>query len=611
MLAKVRSLLAAAVLMAPALASGDPSSTPAAAAAPDASAPDLRLHRSPTKLHMRVRLQDRVPVTTAAATKPAGDPAAGTTPLAKGANGDGELSTTYHPIPVDRRDLQERVIFKVNAGYQLDSAPASGATLRGGAALPPGFSNTRNWILGDAVLGTRDVLLPSLNGYFLASYQFDTSDTLATRTATIVPGDATGERVAIKAGYAEYGTEDKNGNKFWLRAGRQTRQDGGAMFAYFDGATIGYRDSGFAVSAFGGERVALYINIPTGTTFGGTFALDFKKLKNVPLKIGIDYQGLSINSDINAQSFAQSDTSITQNATAQLRQLIAATANIDLGKRAHLDLKLRVVDSGANVGVPLGIAGVGVPASSGGFQFGRASARLRVSASNDVMVVADVQQRGGGDLAYDLATPTAVDVVEIARQSGLGVGLYQPVDATTLGAQIDWRHGNRELLAFGRLQLTEGTVVTADQEGYAEAGAAIAGSPIPNTWITGQYTYRNYFLNSVDTSARSLMAQTFGDTSTAGLSQLHELALDGWWRSHSKEHQLRLGGGVFYRVYDLVTPYVSTDSDARGGGRADVRLSLTRDLHLQLAGEIAQSSPTLQREIGTMASVRLALEARW
>ena len=104
------------------------------------------------------------------------------------------------------------------------------------------------------------------------------------------------------------------------------------------------------------------------------------------------------------------------------------------------------------------------------------------------MIVADVQQRGAGDLAYDLAAPTNVDVVDIARQAGLGVGLYQPVDATSFGAQIDYRKGNRELLAFGKLNVTEGTVVTADQEGYAEAGAAIAGSPIPNTWITAAST---------------------------------------------------------------------------------------------------------------------------
>ena len=138
------------------------------------------------------------------------------------------------------------------------------------------------------------MLLPSLNSYFLGAYQFDTGDTLATRTATISPTDATGQNVAIKAGYAEYGTEDKDNNHFWLRAGRQTRSDGGAMFAYFDGATVGYRNDDVSASAFAGQRVALYIDTPTGVTFGGTASLDLKKWKNIPVKLGLDYEALTI-----------------------------------------------------------------------------------------------------------------------------------------------------------------------------------------------------------------------------------------------------------------------------------------------------------------------------
>ena len=587
----IKPVLASALLLAPGAASADPDATPAPAPAP-AAAPDLTLHHAPARMHMRAKLQKKEPVTTAAVTKPADASGAG-------AKSEASTTSTYHPIPTDKRDLQERVIFRVNAGYQLDSAPASGDTLRGGAALPGGFSDNRPWILGDAVVGTRDVLLPSLNSYFLASYNFDASDALASRAATIAPSDATGQQVAIKAGYAEYGTEDKQGGHVWVRAGRQYRQDGGSMFAYFDGATLGYRDAGYAFSAFGGQRVALYIDTPNGTTFGGTAMLDFKKMKNLPFKVGLDYQGLSV------------DSLISGTAETQLRQLIALYTNIDLGKRAHLDVHLRVVDGGANAGIGLGIADTGVAPSTGGFQFGRASARLRYAASRDVMFVADVQQRGGGDLAYDLATPTAVDVVDIARQVGLGVGLYQPISATQLGAQLDWRKGNHELLGFARANLIEGTAVTADQEGWAEAGAALAGSPVPNTWVTGQYTFRDYFLNN-DVNNPAMFVSAFGDTSGSGLKDLHELSLDGWWRNAGRSaHPLRFGAGAFYRIYDLQTPYVVTDTDGRGGARADAQFSVTQELHVRLAGEVAQSSPTLQRDIGVMASVRLALEARW
>lgn len=608
----MRKALFAAVIVAPVAASADPAPAPVAAAPaaaePATAAPDLRLHQSPVHLRMRVRLQDKVPITTAQTTKPPPPDADATS--AKSVGDGGALTSTYHPIPIDKRDLQERVIFKVNAGYQLDNAPASGETLRGGAALPDGFANQRNWIVGDAVVGTRDVLLPSLNAYFLASYQYDTSNALASRTATISPTDATGQNLAIKFGYAEYGTEDKDDNHFWLRAGRQTRQDGGAMFAYFDGATVGYRNSDFSISAFGGERVALYIDTPTGTTYGATASLDLKKSKNIPVKLGIDYEALTIATG--TVDVPTIDTSVDNNTTNVTRQLLAASGNIDLGKKAHLDLKVRFVDGGPNAGIPLGVDGAGVaPNTSGGFAFGRASAHLKVVASNDVMIVADVTQRGGGDLAYDLATPTNVDVVDIARQAGLGVGLYQPTDATMLSAQIDYRHGNHELLAFGKLNATEGTVVTADQEGYVEGGAAIAGSPLANTWITGQYKYRAYFLNGFAANVDNMQVQLFGDTSTSGLDSMHELSLDGWWRSSSRDHRVRLGGGLFYRVYNLVSPYETTNNDGRGGARADIQLFLTQELHLLVAGEIAQPDPTLMREIGTMESVRAAVEARW
>jgi hypothetical protein len=206
--------------------------------------------------------------------------------------------TAFSPLPTSMRDLGERVTFRLRAGVELESAPATGDVLRGGAALPSGFADSRPWVVGDAMVGARGLVLPSLGGYLLSSFQFDASDALATRSALVAPGDATGQRIAIKAGYAEWGNDDKHPQSLWLRAGRQFRLDGGAMFAYFDGVTVGYRTPAANVSAFAGQRVVLYVNSEPGVTFGATAAVDLQVLRGLPVKLALDYMGLAIQQPV-------------------------------------------------------------------------------------------------------------------------------------------------------------------------------------------------------------------------------------------------------------------------------------------------------------------------
>ncbi len=433
----------------------------------------------------------------------------------------------------------------------------------------------------------------------------------ASQSNLVVPGDSNGQRVVIKAGYADYQTDDKDGDHLWVRAGRQFRLDGGAMFAYFDGATLGFRtDSGVAVSAYGGQRVQLYIDptvSPTtgaalpqncvtngvavantncimnpGIMFGATVSADLKKMKGWPVKVGVDYEGLDIDT-----ANGDGDTPITTTAVSQVRSLLAAYANIDMSKNAHLDLRARAVDDGS------------------GFGFGRAGAHLRMSLSKDLMLVGDVDQRGPSDYAYDLAAASQVDVVDMARRRGVR---GPPVYSTMLGAQLDYRKGNHEGIVFARANIAEDTVHFADQQGWEEVGVGLAGAPLPSTWVTGTYSYRHYELSSAGIQPGSL----FDDESGSGLQDQHQLAIDGWWRTkQAGQGQLRIGAGFFYRVYDMQTPYVTVSNDGRAGGRLDLQYWITRDLHVIGMGEVAQPSPTLMREINTMSMGRIALELRW
>ena len=557
MTGRVQATVLALVALGPAraLADEDPPPPVQTLVEPGEVAADLRVRQPPVRMQIR---SARAPVVAAAAAAAAAEPDASASARA--------TATTWDAI-------RERITFQVRAGVELDTAGSSGEALRGGAPLPDGFTSSRPWVLGDAIVSARDIVLPSLGAYLLSSFQFDASDSLASRTASIAPSDADDLPLAIRAGYAEYGRDDVyRDRKLWLRAGRQFRLDGGSMFAYFDGATVGYREQGWDVSAFAGRRVALYVDTEHGVTYGATAAIDLGKRNRVPLKLAANFMGLTLDDETRMVSVVQ--------------------GTYDVGKRASVNVRARLADGG------------------GGLELGRVGGRVKI-ADRSVVVVADIEQRRGGDLAYDLASPAAVDIVQISQR--LGVGLAAPIDATTAGARIDWRNrrGSIELLAFGRAERPQGTVVAVDQRGWYEGGAAVAGAPLGvrgrGVWTTLQYRLRQYD----DADGDDGMGSAFGDTSTSGLDRLHEMAAEGALYSGGKGRRWRFNLGGFYRVYDFRSPYVEISNEGRGGGRADLQVWLTRDLRAELAAELAESSPVLARELGVMSSIRGAVEARW
>ncbi|MCW5805040.1 MAG: hypothetical protein KIT31_21900 [Deltaproteobacteria bacterium] len=545
-----------------------------------ADTPDLTVHELPAPGAAKdMKMRDK----RAAAKKQVADEKAAKKVVAAAddASSSGSTSTSFKPIPTSMRDLRERVIFRINAGVQLDNAPASGDALRGGAQLPGDFAGSRAWLVGDAVVGAHDILLPSMGAYFLTSFQLDTTDSLATRTATISPFDSSDLALAIKAGYAEYGRDDRkpDATGVWLRGGRQFRLDGGNLFAYFDGATIGYRAKGVQVSGFAGQRVALYIDTQRGVTYGGTITVDLKAMKTAPAKISVDYQGLAI--DVFGEG--------------QARSLLALNGSYALGTKGKVDIVGRLVDAGDGTG----------------FGLGRVGGRLRYQLSNDMLVIADATQKLGGDLAYDLSAPTAGDVLNIAQR--LGVGLNRPVDALNLGATLDYRKKESEVMVFVRTEQASGTPQFVDQRGYIEGGAALAGSPVGSrgagVWATLQYRYRQFLNGGHDDDQ---MGSAFGDSSTSGIDQMHEISADATLRSGGRgSRRWRFQAGAFYRIYDFSSPYREVTTEGRGGGRADLQFWMSRDLRLQVGAEGAEASVVLSPDIGFMTSVRAALEARW
>jgi len=550
------------------------------------TAANLQVNQLPPKLKMRPRKQ----VAQTATPAPAPDAAATT----------GGGSVGYKWFPTSRRDLAERVTFRIRAGVQLDSTPASGDTLRGGQQLPPGFTETRPWIVGDAMVGARGIIMPSLGGYLLSSFQFDANDSLATRAGTVSWSDANGEQIAIKAGYAEWGRDDRKPDdqqphKVWLRGGRQFRLDGGNLFAYFDGITAGYKERSWNASAFVGRRVVLYVDSEAGLTYGATAAIDLKPSKNIPVKLAMDFMGLTINNG----------------AADENRQLIALMSTAKLSKKAKLDVRARITGLPDNANLD---AMGNAPTK---LALGRVGGRLRYETGN-LIATADLEQRFADDVAYDLAAPTAADIVQVGQQ--LGVGLNQPVDALAVGARVDWQNAKKdtELLVFGRAELPSGTPINVDQKAYVEGGVGLAGAPIgvrgAGVYATAQYTYRQYTDEGAGTDGMRTdgLGSFFGNSASSGLDRMQQVAVEGTMATPSKAgKRWRFAAGGFFRVYDFRTPYRAVTNDARGGGRAELQWWFRRDLHLDVAGEVAQASPTLSRDLGVLSSVRAAVEARW
>src|SRR5262249_2174737 len=119
---------------------------------------DLRLRQLPVRMKIR-------PIVAAAPAEPA---APGATAAAEPpASASKPATATTWPA------IRERVSYQVRAGVQLDTAGDSGETMRGGARLPDDFTGSRPWILGDAIVSARDILLPSLGAYLLSSFQLD------------------------------------------------------------------------------------------------------------------------------------------------------------------------------------------------------------------------------------------------------------------------------------------------------------------------------------------------------------------------------------------------------------------------------------------------------
>ncbi len=206
------------------------------------------------------------------------------------------FTESFLDLPRDLSDVEERVVFHLDLGFALDGGePLPDPLLTSGAPLLESgagafYNRLRVYTFGDAVIGSRGLLMPSLATYFAAQFRFEQSGTPLASARPSVYDSSSGNAVLPRHAYGEI--RDAFDNR-WLRPlffrfGRQFRY--GAAIAHFDGATIGYDTRAVSIGAFGGQRVSLYgldqaFDEPSKLITGSNIRIDLYHINRWPVAL--------------------------------------------------------------------------------------------------------------------------------------------------------------------------------------------------------------------------------------------------------------------------------------------------------------------------------------
>jgi hypothetical protein len=516
-----------------------------------------------------------------AAAKPA---AAAAQPAGAGASAGASVRKSkldYKPIPTEGRDIRERVLFNANIGYGLDVSRLSGKVAKTGIA--PGdvqdgqgneFAETRQYLLGDAIIGTRGVLMPSLNSYFLSRYSFNAGGDEFTALNTVYDGQDA-QKILIRSAYAELeglgGPEGGVLDSMYVRAGRQYRFGSNRYVANFDGITAAYDHRLAEVSAFFGQRVSLFFDDDPGVLAGAGIKLRGEALIGYPLDLNVDYLRFDSGGDDAA------------------RQVVETNARWRVAGNTRVYLRGRYLDDGLDTDQSAGI--------------GRVGGQVRQSIGRDLLFVVDAEKNFAREFAFDYVGTSQIDVVNVGQEIGLAIG--RPQNSTLLGARANYQiTPTVEGYAFYRNRLVKNQEeADAFARPFQEIGLASSALFGKRLTASAQYKYR---LHSLEASANE-PGSDFDDTSGTGVKKMHEISGEARYNFGKKKADLAVG--AYGRMYDIETPYAFLDNDGRGGGRFELGYWATSFVRLRAAGEVAQLSQSMAADIDTLVSLRLLMEA--
>ena len=483
-------------------------------------------------------------------------------------------------IPTDFRDIQERVIFKVNVGYNLESSLQNGDVGRHGFnpedqidANGNGYVANRNYLMGDAVLGSNGVLLPSMNTYFLSRFGVDVVEGASEFTTLNRVYDAPlGENVLVRSAYAEL--DGVGGmDEIFVRAGRQFRYGSSRFLTNFDGVSAAYDHKAVEVNGFFGQRVSSFFEDDPGIVAGGGIKLRGEELVDYPVDWYIDFLRFdSGNDDLEATQFIETK----------------AKAQVMDGTRVYL--RGRLIDDGEELGV------------------GRVGGQVRHSFNDDLLTILDVEKNFAREVVFDYFGNQSVDVANVIEVGqDLGLAMLNPQNSTLISARANYMVNKTvETYGFFRSRL----VKNADEsDGFSrpfnEFGAAISALIGQRLSAGTQYKLR---IHDLDENG-NVEGTAFDDTTGTGTKQFHEVSANARYNFGKKKAAAGIGG--YFRLYDFETPYATVELDGRAGGRVDVEYWPSKIMRLMANGEVAQPSQTFYADIDTLVSFRLMAEAQF
>lgn len=170
-----------------------------------------------------------------------------------------DAAARIHPalgVLLDDRPLSDKVVFRFSLGMGFDGGQPSDERLLSQQTLDRSeYAHLRIYYFGDAVIGSRGLLAPSLSTYLAAQFRMDEdSGGRINPVPTVFDGDDVAN-LWIRSAHAQLdGVFDHPLlAPVWVRAGRQYRY--GPAIAHYDGLTVGYDGPGLTVAAFAGRGV--------------------------------------------------------------------------------------------------------------------------------------------------------------------------------------------------------------------------------------------------------------------------------------------------------------------------------------------------------------------
>lgn len=482
-----------------------------------------------------------------------------------------------------KRPLSESVIFRFNIGVGLDGGEQTPESRQLSGLELVDYAQLRIYYFGDAVIGSRGIVSPSLSTYLASRFRFDQAPGFAsTAIPSVHDAQVRGERVRDVWIRSAYATWQGVGDIRWLepvyvRAGRQYRY--GPAIAHFDGLTVGYDGEVVDLGLFAG-RAADVMGLPLESLYrdealisGFDARIDLYRLNRVPVTLSAEL--------------------LRFDSRTHMRGAVA----LRLARDVSLGATVRALDG----------------------EIARTGTQLKARLSKVSIVDITVESRTRDDWQYDLFTtvPRSEEPLGYLR---LGPSLPRwYVDARAGMVLLD----NIDLLVHGGgvlMRALDSDPGSAHAASYAQAGGAIEVRLRRTLGLGISVLARRYARDEPAQDDRDdIPGALFEGRNTAG--EVSFVEGGGSLRYTQGARRFSAGAEGYVRYYDTQSPYGDPElfdqpldpelaSDVRGGGRFTVEGWAGDNLRLKAEYDLS-TALSVAPALRGIKSLRVLAEGRF